>query len=162
MWFSLVSYGMYLLFLLVSPFHKKAKKWIKGRENYFQKLEKNVPSKPGKRLWVHCASLGEFEQARPIIERWLKENKNWTLVLTFFSPSGYEIRKNYEHAEWVGYMALDTKTNAKKFVDTVKPDMVLFVKYEFWFHYLKQVHNRNIPCYIFSAIFRDNQLFFKN
>jgi 3-deoxy-D-manno-octulosonic-acid transferase len=153
---------MYLLFLLVSPFHKKAKKWIKGRENYFQKLETNVPSKQGKRLWVHCASLGEFEQARPIIERWLKENDNWTLVLTFFSPSGYEIRKNYENAEWVGYMALDTKTNAKKFMDTIRPDMVLFVKYEFWYFHLTEVIRRKIPIYLVSATFREGHYILKS
>ena len=161
MWFSLVSYGMYLLFLLVSPFHKKAKKWIKGREDYFQKLETNVPRKQGKRLWVHCASLGEFEQARPIIERWLKENDNWTLVLTFFSPSGYEIRKNYENAEWVGYMALDTKSNAKKFIETMKPDMVLFVKYEFWYFHLTEVIRRKIPIYLVSATFREGHYILK-
>ena len=162
MWFSLVSYGMYFLFLLVSPFHKKAKKWIKGRECYFKKLEKSVPSKQGKRLWLHCASLGEFEQARPIIERWLEENENWTLVLTFFSPSGYEIRKKYKNAEWVGYMALDTKRNANKFMEMMKPDMVLFVKYEFWYFHLTEAIRRKIPIYLVSATFREGHYILKS
>lgn len=157
----LLSYGMYLLFLMVSTVHKKAAKWIAGRKNYFQKLERNLPQKEGKRIWVHCASLGEFEQARPIIERWLQENTGWKLILTFFSPSGYEIRKDYALAEWVGYFPLDTPKNANKFLNQVKPDMVLFVKYEFWYFHLREVIHRNIPLLLVSATIRESHYIFK-
>jgi len=161
MWYSLVSYGMYLIFLLASPFHKKAKKWIAGRKNYFQELEKAIPPKDGKRVWVHCASLGEFEQVKPIMEKWLEANKDWNLILTFFSPSGYEIRKKYELAAWVGYMALDTRSNASKYLDLIEPDMVLFVKYEFWYFHLTEVIKRKIPIYLISATFRKEHYIFK-
>jgi 3-deoxy-D-manno-octulosonic-acid transferase len=111
--------------------------------------------------WFHCASLGEFEQGRPVIEAFRKTNPDWKIALTFFSPSGYEIRKNYEGADQIFYLPLDTKKNAGKFIQAISPSLVIFVKYEFWFRYLDILHSQKIPVYVISAIFRQNQHFFK-
>lgn len=113
-------------------------------------------------VWVHCASLGEFEQGRPIIEAIRKQHSGYQIVLTFFSPSGYEIRKNYDLADYICYLPADTKKNAEQLIELVRPEIVFFVKYEFWFHYITELKKRNIPLYLVSAIFRENQLFFKN
>ena len=104
---------------------------------------------------MHCASLGEFEQGRPIIELLKSKNPAIEIVLTFFSPSGYEIRKNYKHADFISYLPADTKTNAETFIDLVNPDVVIFIKYEFWFHFLTTLKARNISTYLCSAIFRE-------
>lgn len=146
---------------LVSPFNKKAKLWIEGRK----KQEVKIKSEDiGSTIyWFHCASLGEFEQARPLIEN-LKQNsvnKNLKIVLTFFSPSGYEIRKNYAFADYVFYLPGDTKTNASEFIKRINPSCVFFVKYEFWFNYLQELKRKNIPTYLVSGIFRENHYFFK-
>jgi 3-deoxy-D-manno-octulosonic-acid transferase len=111
--------------------------------------------------WFHCASLGEFEQGRPVIEAFRKTHPEWKIVLTFFSPSGYEIRKNYEGADHIFYLPLDTPSNAKKFVRLVQPSLVVFVKYEFWFRYLDVLNREKIPVYVISAIFRPEQHFFR-
>ena len=150
-----------LLILLASLFNKKAKLWINGRKGWVSSLEKSI--KTGDRIvWFHCASLGEFEQGRPVIEVFRQKYPDIKILLTFFSPSGYEIRKNYQGADFVFYLPLDTRRNAKKFLEIVKPIAVVFVKYEFWYHYLNQLKKRNIPTYIISAIFRDDQVFFKS
>lgn len=151
-------YGLGIL--ITSLFNNKAKQWIAGRENQGPvKLPINAASQ--KKVWVHCASLGEFEQARPVIEK-IKNNKPSTcIILTFFSPSGYEVRKNYKYADAVLYLPLDNAKNATDFIDAIQPDLVLFVKYEFWYHYLTTLKNRNIPAVLFSAIFRKEQVFFK-
>jgi 3-deoxy-D-manno-octulosonic-acid transferase len=111
--------------------------------------------------WFHCASLGEFEQVRPVIEAFRKAQPDWKIVLTFFSPSGYEIRKNYEEADYICYLPLDTPGNARKFIRLVKPSLVVFVKYEFWFRYLDELYREKIPVNVISAIFRPQQHFFK-
>ena len=112
-------------------------------------------------IWVHCSSVGEFEQARPIIE-WYKSNKEeYKILLTFFSPSGYELRKNYDLADWVFYMPVDTPKNARRFVEIVNPSKVIFIKYEFWYNHLNELRKRGIDIYIASAIFRPSQSFFK-
>lgn len=134
--------------------------WIDGRKGWQNKLS-NFQWGKEKRIWIHCASLGEFEQARPVIEKLKSQEPKPKIILTFFSPSGYEIRKNYEYADRVIYLPLDTKANAKAFLDLVKPDAALFVKYEFWFHYLNELSKKNIPTILFSSIFRNEQLFFK-
>lgn len=121
-----------------------------------KKLESGV----GKLVWVHCASLGEFEQARPLIEK-IKAESNCRVLLSFFSPSGYEIRKNYSLADVVVYMPLDTRKNAKKFIETIKPDVAYFIKYEFWLNHLNVLKKYNIPTYLVSGLFRKNQPFFK-
>lgn len=147
---------------LLSPFNSKAKLWIEGRKNWREQLNQ-LGEKKGKRTWIHCASLGEFEQARPVIERLKSEARSHKseIIITFFSPSGYEIRKNYDVADWVVYLPLDTKKNAKEFIGMVKPDLALFVKYEFWFHYLNELMYRKTPVILFSSAFRENQIFFK-
>jgi 3-deoxy-D-manno-octulosonic-acid transferase len=114
-----------------------------------------------KKIWVHCASLGEFEQSRPVIEAIKGRYPNISIVLTFFSPSGYEVKKNYQYADHVFYLPLDTRHNAVRFIDLVQPQCALFVKYEFWYHYLYTLHQRNIPTVLFSAIFQPRHPFFK-
>lgn len=150
-----------LAILVASLFNSKASKFIKGRKNLFAELEKRFTSKTRKRIWFHCASLGEFEQGRPLLERVKKEKPDWEIILTFFSPSGYEVRKNYPLADHICYLPLDTRANAKKFADIVQPDIAVFVKYEFWFNFLSVLKERKTQTYLISAIFRNDQLFFR-
>lgn len=143
-----------------SWFSSKMKLFVDGRKQSFQILKEKIhPSE--KYIWVHVASLGEYEQGLPIMEAFKKKNPEYKIVLTFFSPSGYEIRKNNKIADVTLYLPLDTKANAKRFVDLVQPKIVFFIKYEFWLNYLKELKQRNIPTYLVSGIFRENQLFFK-
>jgi len=145
---------------IIAFFNKKVKLFVDGRKITFSKLKK-VISKKDEVIWFHCASLGEFEQGRPIIEKLREENPTHKLVLTFFSPSGYEVRKNYKEADVVCYLPLDTKSNAKKFLDIVHPKLVVFVKYEFWPNILKELKKREVKTILVSGIFRKNQAFFK-
>jgi len=150
-----------ILIRLTAPFNIKAKQISKGRKQTFGELQSKIKhDRPI--VWVHCASLGEFEQGRPIIEAIRKQHPGYQILLTFFSPSGYEIRKNYDLADYICYLPADTKKNAEKLIELVRPEIVFFVKYEFWFHYITELKKRNIPLYLVSAIFRENQLFFKN
>lgn len=144
----------------VSFRNPKAKKWLSGRKNLFERLQKELVPGNGL-LWFHVSSLGEFEQARPVIEGVKKHFPGYRILLTFFSPSGYELRKDYPLADYVCYLPLDTPRNAKRFLDIVKPDKVFFVKYEFWFNFLTELKKREIPTYLFSALFRPSQFFFK-
>ncbi len=144
--------------LILSLFNSKAKKWIKGRRGIFQKI--NIPSEE-KVIWIHCASLGEFEQGRPIIEAIKGNHSEYKIVLTFFSPSGYEIRKNYPLADYIYYLPLDTPKNARQFITKIHPEKIIFVKYEFWYHYIHNASRQNIPVYLISGIFRESQWFFK-
>ncbi len=149
-----------LILKLAAPFNMKAKQICMGRRQTFRLLSDRI--KNGDRIiWVHCASLGEFEQGRPLIEAIKKQYLTYKILLTFFSPSGYEIRKNYDLADCICYLPSDTKANAKKMIDMAKPEIVFFVKYEFWNNYLHEFKKRNIPLYLVSAIFRENQQFFK-
>lgn len=134
--------------------------WRKGRKNIFPLIDNEI-NKKDKFIWFHCASLGEFEQGRPVMERIKKDYPGYKIVLTFFSPSGYEIRENYQGADHVFYLPADTPGNARKFIDSINPEKAYFVKYEFWYNYLRYLDQRQIPVYIISAIFRENQLFFK-
>lgn len=147
---------------LASPFHAKAKLWVTGRKNIFQNLDKALLENTEKVVWIHVSSLGEFEQGRPLIEQIKEKYPQYKVVLTFFSPSGYEIRKDYSLADVVTYLPIDTPKNAKQFFDIVRPAKVFFVKYDFWYHYLHEANKRDIPTYLISAIFRKNQLFFKS
>lgn len=145
---------------LFSPFNYKASLWVKGRKNWAEKIAAKI--KPGDRtVWIHCASLGEFEQGRPLIEAIKKETPELKIVLTFFSPSGYEIRKNYPNADCISYLPSDTPGNAAKFISLVKPEYVIFVKYEFWKNYISALYKNDIPLYLISGIFRPGQHFFK-
>lgn len=141
-------------------FNKKIKLFLNGRKETFNKL--STIKKSDKVIWFHCASLGEFEQGKPVIEALKVEYPNHKIVLTFFSPSGYEIRKNYELANVVCYLPLDTKKNARRFLSKIHPELVIFVKYEIWPNILRELKNRNINTLLVSAIFRKNQVFFKS
>lgn len=150
----------WLAILIVSPFNQKAKLFINGRKKIWRKISSEAP-KNQKVAWFHCASLGEFEQARPVIEKFKTNFPEISIVLTFFSPSGYEIRKNYEHADFICYLPLDDAHNAKKFIEIINPSVALFVKYEFWHHYFHELALNKIPIVSFSSIFRKKQIYFK-
>lgn len=145
---------------LASFRNEKAKQWIKGRKNWQNKLKETI-SPQDKVVWFHCASLGEFEQGRPVIEELMQVYKDWKVLVTFFSPSGYEVRKNYDKADCIVYLPLDTKKNAKEFIELANPKVAFFVKYEFWINYLSVLEKQDIPLYLVSGVFRENHFFFK-
>ncbi|WP_282125658.1 3-deoxy-D-manno-octulosonic acid transferase [Marinifilum flexuosum] len=156
-----LSIRLYVLLIRIAAFfNPKAKQWVVGRKNVFAKLQEAIHGEEDI-IWFHSASLGEFEQGRPVIESFKEKYPNSKILLTFFSPSGYEVRKNYEGADYIFYLPIDFASNAKRFMDIVNPKMAFFIKYEFWHHYLKELKRRNVPTYIFSTIFRPDQLFFK-
>ncbi len=158
--YNLGILGYYLLIKIVSIRNEKARKWIEGRKDIFNRLRETIT--PGERiLWFHASSLGEFEQGRPVIESIRKLKPEYKILLTFFSPSGYELRKDYKYADYIFYLPLDTKKNAARFIDIVRPEKVFFIKYEFWYNFLTQLKEESIPTYIFSALFRPSQIFFK-
>ena len=132
---------------------------VEGRKKTFQILEKKRDFTK-KLIWFHAASLGEFEQGRPLIEKMKSQYPDYQILLTFFSPSGYEIRKNYPHADIITYLPIDTKRNAERFLEATKPDMIFFIKYEFWFYFLKTATDKKIPTYYIAALFRPQQFFF--
>jgi len=140
-------------------FNTKAKLWYKGRKNICKQLSEAIKQEQNI-VWFHCASLGEFEQGKPVIEAYKQKYPKHKILLTFFSPSGYEIRKNYKSADWVFYLPADTKANAKRFISIVNPIKVVFIKYEFWFNYMTELKKQNIPFYSASTIFRKEQVFF--
>ena len=143
-----------------SPFMPKARLMIKGRKKWKQDLKSRIESN-SEYVWFHCSSLGEFEQGRPLIEKYRKERPEHKIILTFFSPSGYEIRKNYELADIVMYLPFDTASNVKQFLKIVNPHKAFFIKYDFWRNFLIHLKKREVNTYLVSAIFRQNQLFFK-
>ncbi|MCK6640741.1 MAG: 3-deoxy-D-manno-octulosonic acid transferase [Bacteroidia bacterium] len=157
---GIFSYG--LAIRIASLFNSKAKLWVNGRRNLFENLNREISNSTSPVIWFHCASLGEFEQGRPLIEKIRVQKPDHRILLTFFSPSGYEVRKNYNGADIVTYIPLDTKSKAKRFVEIVKPSLVVFVKYEFWLNHLAELSARKIPHYLVAAIFREDQIFFKN
>ena len=146
---------------LISGKNAKAKLWLQGRKNIFESLKIAFKNNTDKVVWVHCSSLGEFEQGRPIIENLKKQFPFVKILLTFFSPSGFEVRKNYEGADWIFYLPMDSPQNAKRFFSIVQPALILFVKYEFWYYYLAEAKLKNVPLILISGIFRSNQIFFK-
>jgi 3-deoxy-D-manno-octulosonic-acid transferase len=141
--------------------NQKAILWKDGRKNWEIKITSVLKGIERKRIWIHCASLGEFEQGRPVIEALKKQHPSVYIVLSFFSPSGYELRKNYPLADFVCYLPADSKKNARKFIEIVSPAYVIFVKYEFWYNYFFTLKKNKIPLYMISAIFRNSQIFFK-
>lgn len=157
------SIGISLFHFLIrigAIFNKKAKKWIDGRKDLLAKIENEVDSSK-KHVWFHFASLGEFEQGRSVLEEFNKRFPEKLIVMTFFSPSGYEIRKNYSLAEHVFYLPPDSASNAKRFVELINPEMVFFTKYDYWLFYFRELKRKNIPLYMVSAIYRPDQVFFK-
>lgn len=158
-------YNLFLIFFragiyLASAFHPKARKWVRGRKNIMARLREQVEGK-GPVVWMHCASLGEFEQGRPLLESIREQYPHYRILLTFFSPSGYEIRKNYTGADWVFYLPMDGPATARRFLEIVQPKLVIFVKYEFWYYYLKKIKYRQIPLVLVSALFLEKMSFFR-
>ncbi len=162
--YNLVTQSYLLGIKLAAIRNEKARLWKQGRVAVFEKIAAGISAKrtDNQRLvWMHCASLGEFEQGRTVMEALKKQHPEVQILLTFFSPSGYEVRKNYPHADWVFYLPFDTKSNATRFLELVRPDLAIFVKYEFWYYYLTLLKVRKIPTLLISAIFRPSQPFFK-
>jgi len=145
---------------IISLFSPKIKLFVEGRKSVFTTLKEKIKPED-KTIWFHSASLGEYEQGLPVIERIKEKYPSHKIIVTFFSPSGYEVRKNNTVADITTYLPLDTKSNAKKFIKLVHPELAFFIKYEFWLNYLKELENRKTPTYLISGIFRDNQMFFK-
>jgi 3-deoxy-D-manno-octulosonic-acid transferase len=145
---------------LAAPFNRKADLWEKGRKGQFSKIQ-NELADVKQVIWIHAASLGEFEQGRPLIEKWKEYFPGSKIVLTFFSPSGYEIRKNYDKADFVYYLPLDTRKNARHFMQLVRPKYAIFIKYEFWYHFLHEAKKSGAKLLLISANFRSNQVFFR-
>jgi len=156
----------YLFFIRIAALiNPKAKLWCQGRKNWAQRLQSELAAKrrPGQTLiWIHSASLGEFEQGRPLIETIKKEQPEAFILLTFFSPSGYEIRKNYPQADLVCYLPADLPSNTQRFLDITQPQLAIFIKYEFWYNFLQALHRQKIPVWLIAALFRPQQPFFQS
>ena len=150
-----------LLIWIFSFFNQKASLFIAGRKQIFRNIAAKV-NPNDQNIWFHFASLGEFEQGRPVFEKIKALKPEKKIIITFFSPSGYEIRKNYALADAIFYLPIDTRRNAQKFIDLIKPEMAIFTKYEFWYFYFAELQKNNIPLYLISGIFRLNQVFFKS
>lgn len=170
-WLTSTSIKMRLLYTIAihcyhfaiycaSWFNPKAKLWIDGRVNLFKDLKQKCINK-NNIIWFHCASLGEFEQGKPLMEKIKQENSDFTILVTFFSPSGYLIKKNDSVADMVSYLPIDTPKNVRKFINIVNPKKVIFIKYEHWYNFMYALNQKNIPFYYISAIFREKQYFFK-
>jgi 3-deoxy-D-manno-octulosonic-acid transferase len=160
---TLYNLGIYLLNALariLALFNSKAGLWIEGTKNWEEKISLKI--RPGdKSVWIHCASLGEFEQGRPVIESLKRERPELKIILTFFSPSGYEVRKNYDKADCICYLPADTPHNSEKFIRLINPEFAILVKYEFWNNYISELYRQKIPLYLVSGIFRPGQHFFR-
>ena len=158
--YNIVIYFVLWGIAIASLFNEKVRKMWRGEREAFKILKQKVDPN-AKYIWFHAASLGEFEQGRPLMERIRKEYPQYKILLTFYSPSGYEVRKNYEGADIICYMPVDTRLNAIRFLRLVRPVMAFFIKYEFWSNFLHILKHRNIPTYSVSSIFREDQVFFK-
>lgn len=158
--YNIVIYFVLWGIAIASLFNEKVRKMWRGEREAFKMLKQKVDPN-AKYIWFHAASLGEFEQGRPLMERIRKDYPQYKILLTFYSPSGYEVRKNYEGADIICYMPVDTRLNAIRFLRLVRPVMAFFIKYEFWSNFLHILKHRNIPTYSVSSIFREDQVFFK-
>ena len=158
--YNIIIYLYLLGVAIASLFNEKVRKMWRGERDAIRVLREKVDPN-AKYVWFHAASLGEFEQGRPLMEQLRKEHPEYKILLTFFSPSGYEVRKNYEGADIICYLPLDTITNARRFLRTIRPVMAFFIKYEFWYNYLHILKHRGVPVYSVSSIFRPDQIFFK-
>jgi len=150
-----------VLIRLLAPWNQRAKLFLRERQQIFERLERDLKTRDGQLIWFHGASLGEFEQARPVMERLRKEKPEVKLLLTFFSPSGYLHCKDKAPVDYVHYLPMDSPTNAERFLKIVQPDLAVFVKYDFWYYYLTNLKSQNIPTLLISGIFRPNQFYFK-
>jgi len=151
--------GQIFVFIF-ARFNHRVKKWRDGRKGLFERIEEKI-DRSKKHTWFHFASLGEFEQGRTVLEAYREHFPEKRIIATFFSPSGYEVRANYTKADYVFYLPADTPGNARKFIDLINPEEVFVVKYEFWYNYFKTLHQRHIPLYLVSVIFRKGQSYFK-
>lgn len=159
----------YILFLalyhsairLAAQWNPKAKRWVDGRKGIFKSLENALAQNKAPILWLHCSSLGEFEQGRPVLEKIRESYPSHKILLSFFSPSGYEVKKDYPGADYVFYLPADSKKNAKRFIQLVNPQLVLWVKYDYWYFFLAELKQKSIPVLLISGAFRKNQPFFK-
>lgn len=145
---------------LLSPFNSKAALWVNGRKGLLKHIKTAMHANDQPVIWMHAASLGEFEQGLPVVELLKKQYPHHRLLVTFFSPSGYEVRKNHPIADWVFYLPMDSPSNAAEFIHYTKPSIALFIKYEFWYFYLRELKQQDIPTLLVSGIFRQDQLFF--
>lgn len=153
---------LYPLFVrLAAPWNPKARRWIDGRKELMENVKATFQSETRAIVWFHCASLGEFEQGRPLIEGLRRQQPNVCVLLTFFSPSGLEVSRGYAGADHIFYLPMDSPRNARRFLDAVGPALAVFVKYEFWHYYLSELHNRKVPTLLVSAVFRPDQPFFR-
>ncbi|MEI7981635.1 MAG: glycosyltransferase N-terminal domain-containing protein [Bacteroidota bacterium] len=162
--YSLVIFLYGLALRIAALFNHKARLWVAGRNMLFPKVEralKNLDRNKTPLIWFHASSLGEFEQGRPVLEAFREENPQFKILLTFFSPSGYEIRKNYDKADFIFYLPLDTPANANRWIDLINPRLVIFIKYDFWYNLLAALRRKEIPVFFISALFRPGQHFFK-
>jgi len=159
----------YILFLslyhaairLAAQWNPKAKRWVGGRKELFKKLENALSQNKSPIVWIHCPSLGEFEQGRPVLEKIRKSYPSHKILLSFFSPSGYEVKKDYPGADYIFYLPADSKKNARRFIQLVNPQLVLWVKYDYWYFYLAELKQKSIPVLLISGAFRKDQPFFK-
>ena len=158
--YNVIIYFYALGVFITSLFNEKVRKMWRGEHDAIRTIREKMDAN-AKYVWFHAASLGEFEQGRPLMEQLRHDHPEYKILLTFFSPSGYEVRKNYEGADIICYLPLDTITNARRFLRTIRPVMAFFIKYEFWYNYLHILKHRNIPVYSVSSIFRPDQVFFK-
>lgn len=165
MFISRLLYQFFLFFyrlgiLIAAPVNPKARLWLHGRKQLIPKIRKALAGNQKPVIWMHCASLGEFEQGRPVLEKCKKQYPEACLVVSFFSPSGYEVRKDFKGADHVFYLPHDSKKRAAAYIQAINPSLVLWVKYEYWYYYLTTLKNKNIPVILFSALFRPGQPFF--
>ena len=158
--YNIIIYIYQLGVIIASLFNEKVRKMWRGEREAIRILKEKVDPK-AKYVWFHAASLGEFEQGRPLMEQMRRDHPEYKILLTFFSPSGYEVRKNYEGADIICYLPLDTITNARRFLRTIRPVTAFFIKYEFWYNYLHILSHRGVPVYSVSSIFRPDQIFFR-
>ncbi|WP_061314503.1 3-deoxy-D-manno-octulosonic acid transferase [Prevotella bivia] len=158
--YNIIMYLIQFGIVVGSYFNKKLRKMLDGEREAIKQIREKVDP-DAQYIWFHAASLGEFEQGRPLIEKVHKEHPEYKILLTFFSPSGYEVRKNYTGADIITYLPIDTITNARAFLRAIRPVMAFFIKYEFWYNYLHILQHRGVPTYSVSSIFRPNQIFFK-
>ncbi len=158
--YSFFIYCYAFLIRMAVPFNRQARQWIDGRRRGFSRMEKAVGENENI-VWFHCASLGEFEQGRPVMEAFREKFPDYKILLTFFSPSGYELRKNYPGANYIFYLPIDKPRNAQRFIRIFKPKLAIFIKYEYWYNYIEELSKNKIPLFFISAIFRQNQYFFR-
>lgn len=158
-WLGIRCY--FLLLRIASLFHRKARLFVRGRRKLLSQIRYALVDERRARVWMHCASLGEFEQGRPVLDALRRQYPHLAIVLTFFSPSGYEVRKNYEGADYVFYLPEDSKRNARHFLKMVQPKLAVFVKYDLWYFFLRETARRDIPAVLISAVFRKEQGFFR-